>query len=190
MCAFFSIQIRRGVKKFWLQAPWSQNWCLVPKGAAMLPFWNHILANLGLFIHVHSWILWYVCCMYLGTKGGFFLTCVFCDLPPCRFVGNLPLRTLPCVPTLILRVEVSFSPNFRLCVHTCCHIIATSPQTICHHHREASHVHHMTSYLQITTDHLPSPPGRLATSTISLHIVDPLYPKHSSPPLNSYVHHG
>jgi len=29
MCAFFSIQIRRGVKKFRLQAPWSQNWCLV-----------------------------------------------------------------------------------------------------------------------------------------------------------------
>jgi len=52
------------------------------------------------------------------------------------------------VPTLILRVEVSFSPNFRLCVHTCCHIIATSPQTICHHHREASHIHRMTSYLR------------------------------------------
>ena len=31
MCAFFSIQIRRGVKKFRLQAPWSQNWCLVPE---------------------------------------------------------------------------------------------------------------------------------------------------------------
>jgi len=31
MCAFFSIQIRRGVKKFRLQAPWSQNCCLVPE---------------------------------------------------------------------------------------------------------------------------------------------------------------
>jgi hypothetical protein len=31
MCAFFSIQIRRGVKKFRSQAPWAQNWCLVPE---------------------------------------------------------------------------------------------------------------------------------------------------------------
>jgi len=31
MGAFFSIQIRFRVKKFRLQAPWSQNWCLVPE---------------------------------------------------------------------------------------------------------------------------------------------------------------
>ncbi len=44
----------------------------------MSPSWNHILADLGLFIHVPSQILWYVCCMYLGTnKGGFFLDLYF-----------------------------------------------------------------------------------------------------------------
>ena len=36
MCAFFSIQIRRGLKKFRLQAPWSQNWCLV-----WITYYNH-----------------------------------------------------------------------------------------------------------------------------------------------------
>ena len=58
-----------------------------------------------------------------------------------------------------MRAYLSFSLNFHSCVCACCHIIATSPQTICHHHQEASHVHHMTSYLQITTDHLPSSRG-------------------------------
>ena len=59
------------------------------------------------------------------------------------------------VRTLILRVLFSFSWNFRLCVRTCCHIIATSPQTICHHHRRIplpfNHHHqppYMTSYLR------------------------------------------
>jgi len=111
-------------------------------GQLMLPFWNHILANLGLFIHVRSWILWYVCCMYLGTKGAFSDLCFFVISLPAALWVIYHYSSIR-VPTLILCVEVSFSPYFRLCMRTCCHIIATSPQTICHHHREASH---MTSY--------------------------------------------
>ncbi len=58
-----------------------------------------LLANLGLFSHVPSRIPWYVCCMYLGTKGIFFLDLCFFYLPPCCFVCHFPL----CVPTQILR---------------------------------------------------------------------------------------
>jgi hypothetical protein len=55
-----------------------------PKGVIyMSPFWNHILAKKGRFIHVRSQISWYVCSMYLGTKGDFFsYTCTFCALLP------------------------------------------------------------------------------------------------------------
>ena len=116
-----------------------------------------------------------------GLRGAFFRR-VFCDLPPFRFifrgsfttrysqvrVPTLILRVFLELPlarvylyspirvrTLILRVLFSFSWNFRLCVRTCCHIIATSPQTICHHHRRIplpfNHHHqppYMTSYLR------------------------------------------
>ena len=53
----------------------------------MSPFWNHILSEKGRFIHVCSQISWYVCSMYLGTKGIiFFYTCTFCALLPHRCV--------------------------------------------------------------------------------------------------------
>ncbi len=63
-------------------------------GAAMLPFWNHILAKKGQCIHVRSQISWYVCSMYLGTKGDFFsYTCTFCALLPrcCALLCGRPL---------------------------------------------------------------------------------------------------
>ena len=89
----------------------------------MSPFWNHILANLGLFIHVPSWILWYVCCMYLGTKGGFFQTCVFWS------------------PSLLLRGSFttmctnSNTPCFlRMTTCVCVFVVTSSP----HHHRPSA----------------------------------------------------
>ena len=135
-----------------------------PKGGSyMLPFWNHILANLGLFSHVPSRIPWYVCCMYLGTKGVIFQTCVFCDLPPCCFVGHFPL----CVPILILR--------FFLGMTACSCVLAVTSAP--HHHVPSA----------ITTGRL-----RLFSFQPNtwLHISNSLHPKPPSPPLNSYIRHG
>jgi len=117
----------------------------------MLQFWNHILANFGVFIHVRSWILWYVCCMYLGTEGWFFLTCVFLWSPsvPLRFMGNLPLLSHMCTYSNfpLLKFRWSDCPLVHAYLLSHHRIIATSPQTIYHHHREDSH---MTSYLRCT----------------------------------------
>ena len=91
-----------------------------------------------------------LCAVSIGIRGAFFRRFFVISLPAASWVIHhySPIH----VPTLILRVLFSFSRNFRLCVRTCCHIIATSPQTICHHHREAaSHflsTQHMTSYLR------------------------------------------
>jgi len=102
-------------------------------GSYMLPFRNHILANFGVFILVRSWILWYVCCMYLGTKGWFFLTCVFLWSPsvPLRFVGNLPLLSHMCTYSNTPLLKFRF---LRLSICACVLVVASSP----HHHRPSA----------------------------------------------------
>ena len=73
----------------------------------MSPFWNHILAKKGRFIHVRSQISWYVCSMYLGTKGDFFsYTCTFCALLPrcCALLCGRPLSYVCTIQFLKLRI--------------------------------------------------------------------------------------
>jgi hypothetical protein len=85
----------------------------------MSPFWNHILAKKGRFIHVRSQISWNVCSMYLGTKEDFFLTHTFCALLPrcCALLCGSPLSYVCTVQFLILRI-LCWSTN---CVHTSDH---------------------------------------------------------------------
>ncbi len=86
----------------------------------MSPFWNHIFAKKGRFIHVRSQISWYVCSMYLGTKGDFFsYACMYflCSSPTVlcaalwqasflhmyRTISNTPNFTTACVLLTICR---------------------------------------------------------------------------------------
>ena len=64
-----------------------------------------------------------------------------------------------------------FSRNFHLCVRTCCHIIATSPQTICHHHRD--------QHIPLPFNHIHLAPQ---TSIATIEIICPSWLK-SPPPL-------
>jgi hypothetical protein len=52
MGACFSIQIRLGVKKFWLQTPWSQNWCLVPELVLARSYYRSSFENVAESGHV------------------------------------------------------------------------------------------------------------------------------------------
>jgi hypothetical protein len=94
--------------------------CKCKGGSYMSPFWNHILAKKGRFIHVRSQILWYVCSMYLGTKGDFFsYTCTFCALLP-RCCALLCFPTyVPYVQFLILRIlRTACVLLLTICRHT------------------------------------------------------------------------
>jgi hypothetical protein len=74
---------------------------------------SYIRAKKGRFIHVRSQISWYVCSMYLGTKGDFFsYTCTFCALLPrcCALLCGRPLSYVCTVHT------ISNTPNFTNCV--------------------------------------------------------------------------
>ena len=106
---------------------WRRAMCEVPvtpiaiEGVIYLsPFWNHILAKKGRFIHVRSQISWYVCSMYLGTKGDFFsYTCTFCALLP-RCCALLCFPTyVPYVQFLILRIlRTACVLLLTICRHT------------------------------------------------------------------------
>ena len=90
----------------------------------MSPFWNHILAKKGRFIHVRSQISWYVCSMYLGTKGGGVLTCTFCALLPRCCV-------LLCGSSLSYVCTVQFLKLQILCWSTNCVRMRMVLMTIC-----------------------------------------------------------
>ncbi len=102
---------------FWL---WRTN--TQPQGGSyMSPFWNHILAKKGRFIHVRSQISWYVWSMYLGTKGGFFFLHLYflCSSPTVLCAALFSYVCTLCT--------ISNTPNFTNCVRT------SSDLTICRH---------------------------------------------------------
>jgi hypothetical protein len=89
-------------------------------GWYMSPFWNHILAKSGRFIHVSLQISWYVHSMYLGTQGDFFSDLyIFCALLPrcCVLLCGGHFAYVCTLPTLILRAHLPHHFLEWPCVH-------------------------------------------------------------------------
>jgi hypothetical protein len=119
-------------------------------GWYMSPFWNHILAKSGRFIHVSLQISWYVRSMYLGTQGDFFsdlYIVLFSHGAVCCFVAVISPTTVPTVLHFASYRTNSNTPFFSLRI-TACALDTSAP----HQHRPSAS--HMTSYLRSIAPHI------------------------------------
>ena len=129
-------------------------------GWYMSPFWNHILAKSGRFIHVSLQISWYVHSMYLGTQGDFFSDLyIFCALLPrcCVLLcgGHFTYYRTNSNTTLFRNDAWALATSFF--GMTVCALATSSALTICHHttRRRLSLftiqpiAHNMTSLIEI-----------------------------------------